>query len=116
MKSRRGICSAAAGAGLHRSNDIRGRLTIRPKAVAEIGGRSAKKMGIKTYFCSDVLRCTGVRFTSLSADLREKMIFNEDMVMAAKIIQSGYKVAYAAEAKVIHSHNYSCMQQFKEKF
>ena len=74
------------------------------------------KMGIKTYFCSDV--CAMYRrpiYESLGG-FEEKMIFNEDMVMAAKIIQSGYKVAYAAEAKVIHSHNYSCMQQFKRNF
>ena len=67
------------------------------------------QMGIKTYFCSDV--CAMYRrpiYESLGG-FEEKMIFNEDMVMAAKIIQSGYKVAYAAEAKVIHSHNYSCI-------
>ena len=28
----------------------------------------------------------------------------------------GYAVAYAADAKVIHSHNYSCMQQFHRNF
>lgn len=74
------------------------------------------ELGIKTYFCSDV--CAMYRrsvYESLGG-FEEKMIFNEDMVMAAKIIQSGYKVAYAAEAKVIHSHNYSCLQQFKRNF
>lgn len=28
----------------------------------------------------------------------------------------GYGIAYAADAKVIHSHNYSCMQQFHRNF
>lgn len=74
------------------------------------------EMGIKTYFCSDVCAMYRRSIYESLGGFEEKMIFNEDMVMAAKIIQSGYKVAYAAEAKVIHSHNYSCMQQFKRNF
>lgn len=73
-------------------------------------------LGIKTYFCSDV--CAAYRksvYMSLGG-FEEKIIFNEDMVMAAKVIQSGCKVAYAADAKVIHSHNYNCIQQFKRNF
>ena len=45
-----------------------------------------------------------------------KAIFNEDMIYAGKLIQMGYGIAYAADAKVIHSHNYSCMQQFHRNF
>ena len=73
-------------------------------------------LGIKTYFCSDV--CAAYRkdvYESLGG-FEEKAIFNEDMIMAAKIIQSGFKIAYAAEAKVMHSHNYSCIQQFRRNF
>ena len=73
-------------------------------------------LGIKTYFCSDV--CAAYRkdvYESLGG-FEEKTIFNEDMIMAAKIVQSGFKIAYIAEAKVIHSHNYSCMQQFRRNF
>ena len=33
--------------------------------------------------------------------------------MAAKFIYSGYKVAYAADAEVIHSHNFTFKQQFE---
>ena len=73
-------------------------------------------LGIKTYFCSDV--CAAYRksvYESLGG-FEEKTIFNEDMIMAAKIIQSGRSVKYVAEAKVIHSHNYNCKQQFQRNF
>ncbi|RGH41830.1 MULTISPECIES: glycosyltransferase [Clostridia] len=73
-------------------------------------------LGIKTYFCSDV--CAAYRksvYESLGG-FEEKTIFNEDMIMAAKIIQSGGLVKYVAEAKVIHSHNYNCKQQFQRNF
>ena len=43
-------------------------------------------------------------------------IFNEDMIYAAGVIQAGYAIAYAADAKVIHSHNYSGWQQFTRNF
>ena len=38
------------------------------------------------------------------------------MIMAAKIIQAGNKIKYVADAKVIHSHNYSGKEQFKRNF
>ena len=41
---------------------------------------------------------------------------NEDMVLAAKLILRGYKIAYVPEAKVIHSHTYTWIQQFKRYF
>ena len=46
----------------------------------------------------------------------EKTIFNEDMIYAADLIHAGYGIAYAADAKVVHSHNYSCSQQFHRNF
>ena len=46
----------------------------------------------------------------------EKTIFNEDMIYAAGLIHAGYGIAYAADAKVVHSHNYSCSQQFHRNF
>ena len=72
--------------------------------------------GIKTFFCSNV--CAAYKrdiYQKLGGFVR-KAIFNEDMIYAGRLIQEGYAVAYAADAKVIHSHNYSCMQQFHRNF
>ena len=38
------------------------------------------------------------------------------MFFAANAIEHGYGVAYAAEAKVVHSHNYTMRQQFHRNF
>ena len=44
-------------------------------------------------------------------------IFNEDMIFAGKaVMEDDYAIAYVADAKVIHSHNYNCTQQFKRNF
>ena len=46
----------------------------------------------------------------------KKAIFNEDMIYAGTMAKRGYGIAYAADACVIHSHNYSCRQQFHRNF
>lgn len=78
--------------------------------------RDLSLYGIKTFFCSNV--CAAYKrdiYQKLGGFVR-KAIFNEDMIYAGRLIQEGYAVAYAADAKVIHSHNYSCMQQFHRNF
>lgn len=74
------------------------------------------QMGIKTYFCSNV--CALYR-----KSVYEKMggfvlhtIFNEDMIMAAHVIEAGYEIAYVAEAQVVHAHKYTYRQQFTRNF
>lgn len=72
--------------------------------------------GIKTFFCSNV--CAAYRrdiYLEMGGFVK-RAIFNEDMIYAGRLIQEGYGIAYAADAKVIHSHNYSCMQQFHRNF
>ncbi|EAO4102324.1 O antigen biosynthesis rhamnosyltransferase RfbN, partial [Salmonella enterica] len=46
----------------------------------------------------------------------EHTILAEDMFMAARMIQAGYKIAYCAEASVRHSHNYTPKQEFQRYF
>lgn len=78
--------------------------------------KDLESLGIKTYFASDV--CCAYRrdlYFSQGGFIR-RTIFNEDMIFAGKAIQSGYAVVYAADAKVIHSHNYTCIEQFKRNF
>lgn len=87
-----------------------------PKESSIKSKNDLDRLGIKTYFCSDV--CAVYRksvYDALGGFVR-KTIFNEDMIMASKVINAGYNVAYCADAKVIHSHSYTCMQQFRRNF
>ena len=74
------------------------------------------RYGIKTYFCSNVCAAYKKDIFEKLGGFVERTIFNEDMIYAGNLIQAGYGIAYAADAKVIHSHNYSCMQQFHRNF
>ncbi len=74
------------------------------------------ELGIKAYFCSNT--CAAYRksvYMSLGG-FESKTIFNEDMIMAGRIMQSGFKIAYAADAQVIHSHHDGCFRLFKRNF
>ena len=74
------------------------------------------KLGIKTFFCSNV--CAAWRrekYLELGGFVKHT-IFNEDMILAGTMIKQGGKIAYCAKAKVIHSHNYSAFQQFHRNF
>lgn len=75
-----------------------------------------EQLGIKTFFCSNV--CAMYRRSAYEAlgGFERRTIFNEDMIFAAKLIQSGKAVAYCAKARVIHSHNYSSREQFCRNF
>lgn len=74
------------------------------------------RLGVKTFFCSNV--CAAYRrdiFDSLGGFVN-RAIFNEDMLYAAKAVEAGYGIAYEAQAKVYHSHNYTYRQQFRRNF
>lgn len=70
------------------------------------------KYGIKTFFATDA--CSAYRRSAyLEVGGFERVNTNEDMLIAARFISAGYKVAYAADAEVKHSHNLTPGEQFK---
>lgn len=74
------------------------------------------ELGIKTFFCSDVCATYRNSVYRKMGGFVDRTIFNEDMIMAAAMIRSDYKVAYVAEARVFHSHKYTYHQQFTRNF
>ena len=73
-------------------------------------------LGIKTFFCSNV--CAAWRrdkYLELGGFVK-RTIFNEDMIYAGTIVKKGGKIAYCADAQVVHSHNYSALEQFHRNF
>ena len=75
-----------------------------------------QKLGIKTYFCSNVCAMYRRDVYNEIGGFIHKTIFNEDMVYAGTACQKGYAICYVPEAGVIHSHNYSVSQQFHRNF
>lgn len=71
------------------------------------------EMGIKTFFCSDVCAAYNRQIYEELDGFVYPLKTNEDMFFAAQAIRGGYRVAYAAEAKVLHSHNLSLKEQYE---
>jgi len=74
------------------------------------------KLGFETVFLSN--SCAAYRKSSL-ADIdyfESDLIFGEDSTAAGRLLERGGKIAYAADAEVYHSHNYSWDEEFKRYF
>ncbi len=74
------------------------------------------ELGIKTFFCSNVCAMYERAAYEDLGGLIRRTIFTEDMIFAGRLIQDGYTIAYSADARVYHSHNYTGMQQLHRNF
>lgn len=80
------------------------------------GKEDIEKYGIKTFFFSNV--CSAIKKEAFmdAGRFKEGIRLNEDMLLSARLILNGHQVAYAAEARVLHSHNYSLRQQLSRYY
>ena len=78
--------------------------------------KDMETMGIKAFFCSDVCAMYRRKIFDELGGFIKKTIFNEDAIFAGGAIKKGYFLAYNADARVIHSHNYGNMEQFRRNF
>ncbi|HHL2306586.1 TPA: mannose-1-phosphate guanylyltransferase/mannose-6-phosphate isomerase [Pseudomonas aeruginosa] len=76
----------------------------------------ASELGIKTCFSSDSF--SAYRSDALAAvgGFPEDVIGSEDAYVAARLLQAGYAVRYAASAEVYHSHDYRLLEEFRRYF
>ena len=81
------------------------------KSIADRG-----KLGIKTFFCSNVCAAYKREVYLQTGGFECHVPLNEDMIYAMKCMKNGWDIFYSADAKVIHSHNYTYKQQFKRNF
>ena len=77
---------------------------------------SIPEYGLKSAFCSNSFAVYKLDDLRAIGGFPESLIFGEDMYAAAKLILSGKKVGYCAEAAVYHSHNYSIPEEFRRYF
>ena len=75
-----------------------------------------KNYGIKTAFLSDSFAAYRKSVLESIGWFKDGLILGEDTYAGAKIILSGYKLAYVEKAKVYHSHSYTVFEEFKRYF
>jgi len=72
--------------------------------------------GFKTIFISNSFSAYRKALLEKIGWFKDNLIFGEDTHAVARLLHDGYKVAYAANALVYHSHNYTPFQDFKRYF
>lgn len=71
---------------------------------------------IKTAFLSNSFAAYRRKALDDIGWFRERLILGEDMYAGAKMLMKGYRLAYAADAGVVHSHSYTALQELRRYF
>jgi len=68
--------------------------------------------GIDTIYTSDAFSIYRLEPLASVGYFGEEVEYAEDMYAAHKLIQAGFKVGYASDAKVFHTHNYTIKEEY----
>ena len=77
------------------------------------GAEDREALGIRAYHLSDV--CSAYRRSAYEAvgGFPHPLPTNEDMLIGAAFLDSGYRLAYCADAAVVHSHDLTLRQEYR---
>ena len=87
-----------------------------PEKNRLVGLDDKAQLGIKTVFVSNSFAAYRADTFAVLGGFPERNILSEDMYFAARAILDGWKIAYVADAAVLHSHNYTPLEEFKRYF
>ncbi len=74
--------------------------------------KDVEKQGFKAAFSSDVYAAYRVSALRSVGGFPRKIIVSEDSYVSARLLQAGWKIHYAADSEVEHSHQHSLLQLF----
>lgn len=92
------------------------RLFNYPSERRVVDKASARHFGLKSAFMSNSFAAYRRHALEAVGGFPRKVILAEDMYVAARMILSGWKVAYDGVASCHHSHNYSLTEEFRRYF
>ena len=88
-----------------------------PKQSFFVDKDKIDELGLKAFFFSDASSAVKTSiFKELNGYDSKKLITNEDMYLAYKIIMSSYKIKYCANSVVYHSHKLTLKQLYKRYY
>src|SRR5208283_1318504 len=85
-----------------------------PTSMVKSGANGMR--GIKVPFLSNSFAAYRRKALDEIGLFRENLISTEDTYAGARMLMAGYKIAYAADAMVYHSHNYTLLEEFQRYF
>lgn len=85
-----------------------------PEESRIVSKKDLEFLGVMAFFFSDASSAVSKEiFIELGGYDQKDLPTNEDMYFAYKLIQSGYRIKYASDSQIIHSHDLSVKQTFK---
>ena len=87
-----------------------------PAASRTLSMADQPQLGLKTCFFSNSFAAYRLADLMAVGGFPPNAILGEDMSVAARLLMTGKRVAYVAEACVYHSHNYTLAQEFRRYF
>jgi rhamnosyltransferase len=84
-------------------------------AKSEVIGKY-DRAGIRATFASDSFSAYRVVALDAVGGFPAPILFGEDMVVACRMLEAGWRKVYAADSKVYHSHNYTLLEEFRRYF
>ena len=115
----KGVCEASFSKQICTEKTIERytRMNNYPDESRVVSKKDIDKLGIMTYFYSDA--SSAIRkdiFVKLNGYDGKNLLTNEDMYIAYKLINNGYKIKYCADSEIIHSHKYKYFSLLKRYF
>lgn len=83
-------------------------------AVRSLESKAA--LGFKAIFFSNSFGAYRRTALEQAGGFPRESNFGEDTVVVARLLQSGWRIAYVAEAQAYHSHAYSCSEEFRRYY
>ena len=77
---------------------------------------SASTLGFKAIFFSNSFGAYRRSALMNVGGFPKELNFGEDTVVAARLLQAGWKIAYVADALAYHSHNYTLREEFRRYY
>nr|WP_298249721.1 glycosyltransferase [uncultured Halomonas sp.] len=88
-----------------------GRYFNYPNKSYVVGPQDIPRLGVKTAFLSNSFAAYRRKALLDAGGFTENVILSEDMLAGARLLQADWQLAYCAEARVYHSHNYSLVEE-----
>ena len=115
----KGVCEASFSKQICEEKTIERytRMNNYPSESRILSKKDIDKLGIMTYFYSDA--SSAIRkdiFIKLNGYDKKNLLTNEDMYIAYKLINNGYRIKYCSDSEIIHSHKYTYLSLLKRYF
>lgn len=114
-----GQCEASFSRQLPENNTIEKYIREKnyPEKSRVVSKLSIEQLGLLTFFYSDASSAIRASiYKELNGYDGKRLIINEDMYLAEKLINAGYRIKYCSDSEVYHSHIFSLTELYKRYF